>query len=209
MSFVGFLRTIHGWLGFFVMPWIIVIGLTGFYLNHSKTIYEMLPNGSYDEKLMDEWLVTAPVSAATALKLASTIWPNEAVISTTEETYHQRPSYVIEKDSGRIIVTKATGHFWVKSEFTRLTFNPDGALLNKKRYWSNIFKAIHTDGWINSYLGSFLADATALAMVVFGASGIFMFLIPRMRGNKNNANFGGHSKRATPRPMRVRPNKNF
>ena len=32
------LRTVHTWLGVLVVPWIIIIGATGFYLNHSKGI---------------------------------------------------------------------------------------------------------------------------------------------------------------------------
>ena len=30
------LRTVHRWLGVMILPWVIAIGFTGLYLNHSK-----------------------------------------------------------------------------------------------------------------------------------------------------------------------------
>jgi len=199
------LKNIHMWLGILVLPWVIVIGLTGIYLNHDKAIYKMLPNGSYDEDQMDLWVVGAPVTEDKARDVANGIWPRLGITSVADDTYHGRPVYVFEKDKGSIIITKATGHYWVKSNFTRLTFDPDHRQLNRKYYWSNIFRTLHSTGWINDKLGSVLADIAAIAMVVFGITGLILFLIRQPDYGRTQAILGRHSKRsAGPKPQRIK-----
>lgn len=204
-----FLRTIHAWLGFFVMPLIIVIGFTGFYLNHSDSIYAKLPNGTWDETQMDLWPNPKETTEEAARALASRTWPTEAIRNMEEKSYHDRPAYFYTKDSGLVIVTKATGHYWVKSRYNRLTVDPNGQVVNEKKYWTNIFKTLHTDGWINSPFGSLLADIAALAMMFFGLSGIILFLRPRLGRRKNGAintptPRGGKSGKGTPVPRRIK-----
>jgi len=32
------LRVVHGWLGAIILPWIVLAGLTGFYMNHKDAV---------------------------------------------------------------------------------------------------------------------------------------------------------------------------
>jgi uncharacterized protein len=175
------LRTFHGWIGVFLFPWIIIIGATGLYLNHARTVLSVLNGPSYDESRFDEWPVTDPVTEASARALAMTVWPDEPIKKAAEIVYHKRPSFEFWKDSGRIIVTQPTGHYFVKTRYTRRTFAPDGELLQSKIYWGSIFKVLHRAGWLGGGLGTWLADITSVAMVIFGFSGAVMWWMPRTR----------------------------
>jgi hypothetical protein len=174
-------RTILGWIGIFVFPWVIVIGATGFYLNHAQAVLAVLEGPKYDESRFDEWPGTEPVTSEMAHAIAMTIWPGEIIEKVIETDYHGRPSFEFRKASGRIVVTRPTGHYFVKTDYTRRTYAPDGALLHSKTYWGAIFKGVHRAGWLGRGLGTWLADLTSLAMVLFGMTGVVLWWVPRSR----------------------------
>lgn len=175
------LRTLHAWLGIFIFPWVIVIGATGFYLNHARAILPALQGQTYDESRFGDWPGAAPVGAAAARRIAEGEWPGEPITKVTEITYHGRPSFKFRKWSGLVIVSRPTGHYFVKTAFHRRTYAPDGTLLHSKFYWSSFFKRLHERGWFDSSLGTWLADLTSLAMVLFGISGVVLWWMPRSR----------------------------
>ncbi len=210
-SLLRLFRSLHGWLGFFVMPWIVVIGLTGIYLNHSKLIYSYLPDSSYDEARFDDWPNPIPLSEADAKAVAVGVWPNDNFRLKSEDRYHDRDVYIFKSDSGRVIITEATGHYWVKTRLKRKTYDPDGRLLDSKIYWGTLFKSLHTAGWVSRTFGTWLADITAGAMVLFGVTGIVLFLSPRLRKRKNKRAKASAVKAQqsaapgkTPRPQRIK-----
>lgn len=175
-----FFRVTHGWLGVMVFPWIFAIGLTGLYLNHSALVLGWIGSSDYDESQFLDWPVQE-FSVAQALGVANTVWPNEDIEGLKNEAYHGFNSFIFQKSSGQIIVTQTTGHYFVKTNITRRTFAPDGALLHKNIYWSSVFKWLHVRGWLNTDLGTWLADITAVAMVFFSLSGLWLFFAPRIK----------------------------
>ena len=148
------LRSSHGWIGIFIFPWIVIIGATGFYLNHAQMILSVLEGPKYAESRFDEWPVTEPLTREAARALAMTVWPGEPIGKVTEKDYHDRPSFDFKKPSGHIIVTRPTGHYFVKTRYTRRTFAADGELLHSKTYWGAIFKGLHRAGWFGGALGT-------------------------------------------------------
>lgn len=181
MSITRFLRTLHGWLGFFVFPWIIMIGATGLYLNHRDTVEAYLPSASYDEALFDAWPNRIALRPGDAEALAGAIWPDADFRAAEDDTYHGRDVFVMKSDDGRIIVTKDTGHYWIKTRYRRETYDPEGTLLDTKIYWGSLFKRLHRSGWYDSGFGTWAADIAGGAMVLFGLSGIILFITPRLR----------------------------
>lgn len=179
------LKTIHGWIGFFVFPWIVMIGLTGFYLNHSRTILDWLPKATWDESQIADWPDKLDLDQSGALGVAARVWPGESFEISSSRTYHDFDVFQFKADRGRIIVATGTGHYWVKTDFIRHTFDPEGKRLDTKIYWGPLFKTLHSTGWIDSTFGSLLADLVALAMVFFGFTGVYLFIAPRVRRMRN------------------------
>ncbi len=173
------LRTIHAWLGFFVLPWILIIGATGFYLNHYQAITAFLDGAAYDESRFSSHPDAHAIGYKEAFALAETIWPGQQIVDSRDEPYHGHEAFQFTKPSGKIIVTQATGHYFVKTWKTRITYAPDGTLLDRHIYWGPMLKQLHTDGWLGGSLGTWLADITALAMLVFGLSGMVLWWVPR------------------------------
>ena len=179
------LKTVHGWLGFFVLPWVLIIGLTGLYLNHEDLVLGLLPADTYDETAFDAFPTPRPMDAAGARALGERLFPGADFTKAGDTRYHGRDAAILDFPEGQVIVALKTGHYWVKTGFQRLTYDPDGQLLETKTYWGSIFKRLHVRGWLSNRLGTWAADITAAAMVVFGVSGIVLFLSPRLRRLRN------------------------
>lgn len=175
------LRSLHGWLGVILLPWIIVIGATGFYLNHARMILDVLEPAAFEESSLRAWAGAAPVDADAAALIAGRSWPDAPLAEAERVDYHGFAAFQFEHDDGSVIVAADTGHYWVKTDFTRKTFAPDGTQVHSKIYWSTIFKRIHTRGWFDSRFASWLADITAISMVLFGLTGLLLFWLPRAR----------------------------
>ena len=175
------IRTLHSWMGFLILPWIVLYGFTGFYLNHAKTIDAYLVSSTFDEsqfviKQEEEWL-----SVEEAREKSDLFWPDEKIINAKAVQYHGFVAIRFDKPSGSIIVAVKTGHFYKKTRLYRYTFDPSGALVDRKFYWSFLFKYFHEVGWIDNSYGIWFADVTAIALVIFGVSGLFLFIFPRQR----------------------------
>jgi len=181
-----FFRVTHGWAGVIVFPWIFIIGLTGLYLNHKSLVLDWIGSNEYDESQFYDWPI-ADITLPDALIIAQQYWPDEDIISLKEDTYHEFESFVFKKESGRVIVTKETGHYFVKSNFIRRTFSPEGEQLHRKTYWKSVFKWLHVRGALTNVIGTWLADITAGAMVFFSLSGLWLFFAPRIKKIKRSA----------------------
>lgn len=201
-SFIRLLKSLHGWLGFFVLPWIIVIGLTGIYLNHSKLILGYLPAGNYNEAKFDDWPKTN-LDEAAAKSIAVAVFPGDTLKKDKSTSYHGRDTVRFDGTDGQVIIALETGHYWVKTRYVRRTFDPDGRQLDTKLYWGSLFKRLHRTGWFDNTLGTWLADITAGAMVIFGLSGIILFLTPRLRRRKNRRAQVKVARTNVPRPQRI------
>lgn len=179
------LKTIHGWLGVFVLPWVIVIGITGLFLNHERLVMGWLDKPAYDEAQFAAWPGAKALTVEEARLLAQEVDPGADVDLEGDTTYHGLDAAIFDMGGSQVIVALATGHYWVKTDYTRTTYAPDGTVLDQKTYWAGIFKGLHERGWLTSAFGTWLADMTAAAMVVFGLSGIVLFLVPRLRRRLN------------------------
>ena len=180
-----FLKTLHGWLGVLVLPWVLIIGLTGLYLNHERLVQGLLSGKGYDETQFDTWPDPRPMTPEAAQALAARLFPGQTPKPDRDTSYHHRRAAIFNLDDTQVIVALDTGHYWIKTDFRRVTHAPDGTVLESKVYWGTIFKRLHVRGWLTSGLGTWLSDITAAAMVLFGLSGIVLFVLPRLRRRQN------------------------
>lgn len=73
------LKTLHSWLGILILPWILVIGMTGLYLNHWQFVNRVLTQASYDESQFDRWPNPVEQNLEGTILLAQTLWPDNNV----------------------------------------------------------------------------------------------------------------------------------
>ena len=139
-------------MGFLVIPWILIIGLTGFYLSHSKLVKSDLPSSSCDEKQFDEWPNRMPGDERAAKVVAEGISPSANFRFSCDDEYHGHDVFMNKSNLGSVIVVEETGHYWVKITFVRQTFDPGGRQIDRKFCWATLFKQLHTTGWIDSTL---------------------------------------------------------
>ena len=180
-GWLGMCRTLHGWLGIFVVPWVILIGATGFYLNHGKVIGQIFFPKEFSEKNFGQHQPPSTITRNQAHLLGERVWPADPIKKISEEIYHGRRSFMIRKNSGTAILSIPTGHYYLKTRYKRHTYSPAGQLLNTKTYWGAVLKDIHRSGWLGGGLGTWIADAISLAMVVFGITGTLMWSVPKFK----------------------------
>ena len=203
------LKSVHGWLGFLVMPWIVVIGLTGIYLNHSKAILAWLPGPDFDERQIETWPGAREVDYDGAKAIAAAVFPEDSFTLSSQDSYHGFDVFQLKGDSGRVIVARDSGFYWVKTRFLRKTYDPDGRQVDTKIYWGRIFGVLHRAGWLDrETLGTWPADIAGAAMVLFGLSGMVLFLGPRLRRLRNRSARRRQARSAqerspVPRPQRI------
>jgi hypothetical protein len=180
-SFLSGCRTVHSWLGIVVFPWVIAIGLTGVYLNHSKAIYPLITQATFSESRFEQQPADAWGSREQAQVLAETVWPGQPTTEIWEEPYHGRPGIYVENPEGLTVLSIRTGHYYKKTRYRRLTYAPDGELLHTKYYWGAVFNDLHRSGWLGWGLGTWIADAVGLLLTVFGLTGVIMWTVPKVR----------------------------
>ena len=179
-----FLRKLHSWLGIIALPWVILFGVTGFYLNHPDVIRSILPLTSYEDVGSRFEVLPKPLTMEEAERIAQAYWPESQMKSVSKSVYHGHEAINFEREAGQIIVAVDTGHYYVKSRLKNLQFSPDGDLVGRKIYWNYVFGVFHRTGWLGWSLGTILADITSLALITFGVSGMVLWYLPKHKGLK-------------------------
>ena len=179
--FLRICRTIHSWLGALVMPWVLIIGATGFYLNHSQSVLELLGQTELSESDL-KGLTELPINAEIARQIAETVWPDLPIVDTNLANYRGRQSFGFKKAPGFIFIpASSSGLYFVETALLRQTYALDGRLLHSQYNLKRVFKSLHENGWIGKGLGTWLADIVAVAMIFFALSGITMWSVPKLR----------------------------
>lgn len=184
------LRIIHSYLGLIALPWVILFGVSGLYLNHPSLITNILPASAYSDNAEQFELLETPLSSEQAADIARAYFQDSPMKSIREIEYHGFDSIEFQREAGTIIVSKDTGHFYTKTNFQNVVHSSDGAVVDRKIYWNYFLGVFHRTGWFGWSIGTILADMTAFALIVFGLSGITLWYLPRHRRFKRKL-FGG------------------
>jgi len=171
------LSAVHGWLGIVVLPLVIVIGLTGLYFNHPEAVKAYLPQQSSGEEQFDDWPNPQPVTQDQAAATAKRMFGAEPYRLRRTDVYHLRPVFIFQTKAGvELVVDKATGYAQVIGRTEQATYDPNGQQVHHSYDYDTLFRSLHQLGWIDGRFGSWLADITAGALVLFGLTGVFMFI---------------------------------
>ena len=186
MSFERLVKTIHSWLGVLILPWVVAIGFTGLFMNHDDLILSFFPTAHYDTGGFEASPLARAQDEASAEAFAATLAPRaELFLDDEEDSFRDRHVYTFDAGDFDVIVDRATGFGWTNSRYVTRTYAPDGERLHTRIRWSRVLASIHERGWVGTALGTWLADITAGALVVFGLSGLVLFVMPRLRRMKN------------------------
>ena len=187
MSVERVLKTLHSWLGVVILPWVVAAGFTGLYMNHADLVLSLFPQTEhYDAALFDGAPQARAVDEAAAQGIAAVLAPGMRLeLDDAADEFHDRHVYTFDAGSHDVIVDRRTGYGWVNSRYATRTYAPDGTRLHTRVRWGRVLSSIHERGWVGSGFGSWLADIAAGALVVFGLSGMVLFVAPRVRRARN------------------------
>ena len=157
------IKSLHGWMGCLVWPWIVMIALTGLYQNHAAAI--------------DPWLPGDPMTAERLATLPA--HPTAPTTALQPVTVFGRPGWQAADGSSGFDAT--TGASWQVGPWLTTWSDAEGNRIGWRMEWQKLFLRLHRAGWADERLGTWPADLAALALVLFGLSGLWLFLTPRLR----------------------------
>lgn len=181
MSLDRFLRTLHAWMGAVILPWVVLAGFTGLYMNHPDLMGGFLASSQFDVAGFDQAVGAKSQTALSAREIAVAAVPDETVVLESDDTYLNRDVFVLVAGSTNVAVDKASGYYWLVTRYQRRLYAPDGTYLQRQIRWDRVMDSLHSDGWLGRGLGSWPADIAAAALIVFGLSGLYLFAAPRLR----------------------------
>ncbi len=172
-------RTLHGWMGVIVVPWVILYGLTGFYLNHERQVNSFFVKDTVDQHWSEDASGRLPTEEAARNWLVQQ-FPDLHVNEIRDETYHGKSAFVFDAGRQSVIAPKNSSSYFVKDRYVRRLFDASGAIVHTHRYWPSMLKELHVRGWLNSPVGTTVADVFALVLVTFGVTGAFLWFGPKL-----------------------------
>ncbi len=176
------LRTLHSWLGLFILPWVIMAGLTGLYMNHESLVLSVFPQGDVSASQFSPG--GTQQTDASARALAEGLFG--PLGNARSKEFLGRPVVAFKDADGKsVMVDVATGHIWTNDRYVVTLYAPTGEQLASDRNWGRTLSSLHQRGWVGTVLGVWLADITATALMAFGTTGLFLFFAPRFRRWKN------------------------
>lgn len=182
-GFERLLRNLHTWLGVMILPWVIIAGVTGLYMNHSSLILSVFPVGDTEELLLGA--PALPQTEDSAAEIVQAMYPNTRFDDMGGGRQNGRNGYVFVADDFEVVVDQDTGYFAVKYRYFMHLYSPTGHRVASRPYWNKILSRLHRDGWVGGALGSWPADIVAAALVIFGSTGLYLFTAPRLRRANN------------------------
>jgi hypothetical protein len=178
-----FLKTLHGWLGVIILPWIVLAGFTGLYENHGFKMLSLLPETRFRVEML-QGLPAAPVNEAAALALADRLLPAPHLPLSTGHTM-TRLIYEVISPNETLDVDQATGAYWLIGPYATSLYDAQGSRIATQVQWGALLRRLHRAGWASDTFGTWPADLAATALMVFGISGLWLFFAPRVRRWKN------------------------
>jgi uncharacterized iron-regulated membrane protein len=185
MSIERLLKTIHSWLGVLILPWVILAGLTGLYMNHRDLVLSVFPQTSFDPATFDTAPEAQVQDQSSALLIARAAVPDAPLRLLADTSHDHRTVFTIDAGTQDVIVDAATGFYWIDSRYRTAIFTPDGRRVFSSVKWKKVLSSLHARGWVGSTFGTWLADIAAAALAVFGITGLVLFALPRLRRYRN------------------------
>lgn len=179
LSAMRLLRTLHGWMGIIVLPWVLIYGLSGFYLNHERQVNALFGADRVDEYWSEDEPGRLPDEEAAQLWFAQA-FPGLHLKDVVDEPYHGKNAFTFDARPITVVAPKDSSFYFVKDRYARRLYSGSGTLVHSHRYWPTIVKELHVNGWLRSPAGTLGADIFAGVLITFGLTGSFLWLAPKL-----------------------------
>ena len=182
-------REWHIWLGVALSLFIIIVCVTGIYLNHEWL--KLIKGEAYDKPKPGQSgvlttstdLTTHPVSFAAALARARELWGNEVPIQHVHLNAQQEALTYKIKARGQdreITIDAFTGALTEKNGYKQDTQIHPQADIKRGVNWGKVMKDLHT-GKLGGEAGKLLIDFTSIIIVGLTVTGIYLWVVPKWR----------------------------
>jgi hypothetical protein len=201
-------RQWHGWLGTVLSLLIVLVCLSGIYLNHKDLFAPRQVPAGATGKAPAESARKPPVGGLTtttdlsrlaidlpgALRMARELWgdvPLEKV-----EIKHEKGTLVYKVNAGQgreVLVDADSGTTTVKGPTGPPT---PGQAAQAGVDWGKFIKDLHT-GKLGGLAGKLLVDLTAVVVMVLTLSGLYLFIVPKLRQRRAQARAAAAAAQST------------
>lgn len=183
----------------------LAIGLSGVYLNHTPQNAAEEDLQKAGQNLLANWRLEQSLTQSQALDIATKITGRADITGGEKTDYMGIDAYNFDAGGRRVLVAAGSGHYWLETALTVELFDPNGHEAGSVFRRDDVFKAIHRSGWIDSTLGTWIADIAGISLAVFSITGLVIGVanIGRNRRNKQTR-LGSHEERGAPKMRRLR-----
>ena len=203
-------REWHIWLGVALSLFIVIVCVTGIYLNHEwLKLFKGEPNNkpaaaaSLKPKPVEAGLLTTstdlmtqPISFAQALARARALWGDVRIQHV--HLNHERGALIYkikaQGEDREVIINAVTGALTEKNGYNQNTQAHTEADTKRGINWGKVMKDLHT-GKLGGETGKLLIDFTSLIIIGLTVTGIYLWLVPKWR--KRRATKIAWAQRAT------------
>jgi hypothetical protein len=177
------LRSYHGRVGMTALLLLVLLALTGVYLNHPD-LFGLDPVPPDRGELLTTSTDSAPlVALRKALEAARAEWGEAPVQFVQLREEGARLVYRVRRrgSSDEVTVDARTGRLVaVRGDLQEVRYTADGRPQSAQFSWTRVMFDLHT-GRILGGPGRLIADAAGLAVLLLATSGVYLFAIPRWR----------------------------
>jgi hypothetical protein len=178
------LRSWHAWAGMSALVILVLVAVTGVYLNHPEVLgLDPAPSDTGRVLSTSSGDLAELVPMSRALAAAHAEWGEAKVLFVQLREEGDRLVYRVRRrgSSDEVTVDARTGKLLaVRRQLQEVRFDDDGTAHESQICWTRVMFDLHT-GRILGFSGRLIADAGGIALLLLGASGIYLFIIPRWR----------------------------
>jgi len=189
-------REWHIWLGVALSLFIVIVCVTGIYLNHEwLKLFKGEPNNkpaaaaSLKPKPVEAGLLTTStdlmtqrISFAQALARARELWGDVPIQHVHLNNERGTLIYKIkaQREDREVLINAVTGALAEKNGYKQNTQAHVGAEMNRGINWNKVMKDLHT-GKLGGEGGKLLIDFTSVIIIGLTVTGIYLWVIPKSR----------------------------
>lgn len=186
------LRSWHAWAGMSALLMLVLLAVSGVYLNHPEVFgLDPAPPDRGQILSTSSGDLAELVPPGRALAAAYEQWGEAKVLFVQLREEGDRLVYRVRRrgSSDEVIVDARTGRLVaVRRQFQEVRHAEDGTVQESRVSWTRVMFDLHT-GRILGFPGRLIADAGGIALLVLAISGIYLFVVPRWRKWRKNRAF--------------------